>query len=91
MIVAGDVNVPDKCPGTCAYKAEAQRMGMESMCMDCPVFCCIAVPDPYHEYGDTGIMYMVDPKDYRHDWALEWKKFFETGEKPRLLLKMEKT
>jgi hypothetical protein len=38
--------------------------GQGSICIRCPVFCCFEES-------------MVDPEEYREDWAREWRDFFD--------------
>jgi len=74
MIVAG-ISFPDSCPRNCLFIEDLQH-GQNSFCCRCPVFVCSDGP-----YGP-----LVDPCGYRPDWAAEWQKFFENGERPHLTL-----
>lgn len=76
MIIAGDVEIPDKCPEGCRFKQEAMYQG--NTCSRCPIFNC--------SKDDEGFC-LVEPEDYRHEWALEWQKFFN-GESEYPVLKL---
>lgn len=79
MIVAG-IEFPDSCPGKCKmHPYSFIHCGQSSPCMRCPIFNC------------GGSVHLIEPKDYREDWAKEWKRFFD-GEVdfPQLPLKMRK-
>ena len=59
------------------------------MCTSCPIFNCrkIKVDD---EYGDKdGMFCLIEPEDYREDWAKIWSEWFkgDREEYPILYLK----
>jgi hypothetical protein len=76
MLIAGKIEVPDECPKNCKYRGEPFYQG--NACSRCPIFNC--------KRDDEGIC-LIEPEDYREDWAIEWKKFFDTGKEPKLYLK----
>jgi len=80
----GEFEFPDKCSENCPFLGDIGRNGQNSICGRCPVFCCTPV-----EYEGEMIC-MIDPADYREDWAEEWAKFFEDGTFPMLKLKLER-
>jgi len=65
MKIANNIEVPDKCPDNCEFVDEFRNYGQNAICGRCPVFCCVG-PDP-----------LLPPEEYRMDWAIEWKKFFD--------------
>jgi hypothetical protein len=78
----GDHKLPDKCPTDCQFIGDIGRHGQNSICGRCPVFCC----------ADSDLDFrLVEPEDYREDWAAEWAEFFRTGQPPRLRLTDETT
>ena len=81
MIVANDVEIPDNCEH-CLQKIESFYQG--SLCTRCPVFSCKEIPGP-----DGEPFCLVERENYRKDWALEFKKFFETGEYPNLYIALK--
>jgi len=65
MKIAG-IDFPDKCPKDCFYSNGLQQFGQNSACIRCPVLnCCGSEP-------------LIRPDGYREDWAIEWKKFFDS-------------
>lgn len=73
MIVAGDVEFPDDCPVNCPEKEQPFYQG--NPCCRCPIFNCRKVDTP------DGDFCLCEPEGYRHDWAVEWKKWFDEGMK----------
>ena len=71
---------PDKCPDDCELKKEPFHQG--SICTRCPVFCCKM---PITE-EDKKYLPILNPDEFRDDWAREWANFFQTGEYPHLKL-----
>jgi hypothetical protein len=82
MIIAGKYEIPDECPDKCAIKEEGQG----GYCHRCPIFNCSFIND-HDEYTGARIRYRIlEPEDYREDWAKEWWEFFEGGKIPLLYL-----
>jgi hypothetical protein len=77
----GDHEFPDNCPPDCPFDEDLLKNGQSSICGRCPVFCCTPVRDP-----DGFEFCLVEPGDYRPDWAAEWAEFFRSGAFPRLVL-----
>lgn len=77
----GGIWFEDKCPKGCPGKTEGLLQG--GLCYRCPIFNCIPAPN------DDFVL--VQPKDYRDDWANEWKRWFDEGMKgrPQLRLRYE--
>lgn len=69
------VDCPKECPEKGKPKLFYQRQG--NFCYRCPIFSC------------RGKFPIVEPEEYREDWAREWKKWFASGMKglPNLILK----
>lgn len=64
MKIANSIEVPDVCPKDCKFIIGPFYQG--NMCSRCPVFNCA------HTKGFC----LIEPEDYRLDWAKEWKRFF---------------
>ena len=79
MIVSKDVEIPDSCPDNCPEKDSPLYQG--NPCYRCPIFNCTPCP------GDGFVL--CPPEGYRHDWAVEWKRWFDEGMKGRLCLKLK--
>ena len=73
--------VPDDCPEDCKYKNNKGFQG--DICCRCPIFNC---KDIYDEELNEHIGAMLQPNEYRDDWAKEWVEFFKTGKEPELYL-----
>jgi hypothetical protein len=71
---------PDKCPENCKMKPSAFYQGC--MCTRCPVFNC---KEPVTE-EDKKYLPLINPNQFRDDWAKEWDEFFKTGKAPKLYL-----
>ena len=80
MKIAG-FEFPDKCPDNCEFIGDFAANLTCAICIRCPVLCC---------KKDSEGFCMIEPEDYRKDWAKEWSKFFREGKLPQLPLKMEK-
>jgi len=82
MIIAGN-ELPDRCPENCPHRDSFALYGQNSICGRCPVFCCIPC-------DDDGFC-LVEPADYRSDWAKEWAEWFKNGMEnaPELLLQFK--
>lgn len=78
MLIADKYTVPDKCPDNCKYQEELARYGQNAMCHWCPVLNCA----PCTEDGFR----LLEPADYRLDWAEAWVEFFRNGIEPKLPL-----
>lgn len=68
--------IPDQCPDLCAFQKDLQFFDSTSMCFRCPVINCL---------GDSTNR-LIDPWNYRDDWAKEWEIFFKGGPTPQLQL-----
>lgn len=73
MIIANDVEIPDECPKDCPGLKEP--LDMSSICFRCPILNC----KKSFGHGGEDDFCLIKPKDYRHDWAVEWRKWFEEG------------
>jgi len=58
-------NVPNQCLQNCEYKSEI--FDLNAICFRCPVFTC--------NKDEEGFC-MIEPEDYRDDWAKEWEIYF---------------
>ena len=72
---------PIKCPQSCIFKSEA-FFDQGCICTRCPVLCC---KQPITE-EDKIYMPMIEPDNFRDDWAEEWDNFFKIGRRPKLQL-----
>lgn len=86
------VEIPDNCPDGCQFRGQPEQGGA---CHRCPVFNCRPIrltEDEHKEIGGSDAkgpytLRMLEPEDYRDDWAVEWGKFFRgETECPRLNL-----
>lgn len=64
-IEIGGQMFPTKCPNECPYRRKPQIQG--SFCHRCPIFNC------------SGDFKLIEPGDYRPDWAKRWKEWFNEG------------
>jgi len=75
--------VPDDCPEDCKHKG---TMGFQGdACSRCPVFNCKG-PGPDADEMEKMCLPVLEPNEYRDDWAEEWVEFFKTGKEPDLWL-----
>jgi hypothetical protein len=74
--------VPDKCPPDCTYKNDIGDYGLSAICIRCPVLNCKIIDES--KYGGP----IIDPRDFRNDWAADWENFFKTGKHPELKFRM---
>jgi hypothetical protein len=63
-IIIGGVEFPEKCPKKCPGKEGPFYQG--NLCSRCPIFNCTT------EYK------LMEPKEYRKDWASDFKKWFDS-------------
>ena len=84
MLIAG-IEFPDSCPQGCPFKQET--FDQSSLCTRCPIFNCKQFPFPCED-GTEIMMSLIEPNEYREDWAKEWKRWFDEGMKdyPELYL-----
>lgn len=85
MIIAGCYEVPEDCPPDCKFQGSFARFGQSAICGHCPVLCCRPT---LHEDGP---FCLVEPEDFRPDWAAEWERFFRTAKPPTLKLAVDIT
>jgi hypothetical protein len=72
------IQIPDNCPENCPIKKEP--FYQSNLCSRCPIFNCRRDEDDFC---------LLEPEDYREDWAEEFKEWFDSGfkEYPELRLK----
>lgn len=75
MLIAKKFEVPDHCPPDCLYRDSIMMSGQNATCFRCPVLIC------------QGGYVLVEPDDYRADWAEIWARFFYVGGEVLLPLK----
>jgi len=80
MLIGGQEFDP-KCPEECPGKKMAFSQG--GLCHRCPVFNCVPAK------GDTFVL--LEPEEYRKDWAKVWRQWFDDGMKgcPELTLEIK--
>ena len=83
-MLVGEFEFPDECPPDCLFAGDLLENGQSSICGRCPVLCCSPV-----EHEDGFEFCLVEPADYRPDWAAEWAEFFRSGKYPELRLTCE--
>lgn len=77
-MIIGSVSFPEKCPKDCRLKEDLSLYGQNSLCIRCPIFNC--------SKGEEGFS-LLEPEEYREDWAKAWAEFFKGDlELPDLLL-----
>jgi len=69
MTVAG-IEFPGRCPDKCP--GHDDEVGQGGMCHRCPVFNCEEVVDT-----DGKPFRLLEPNEYRKDWAEAWKRWFD--------------
>ena len=67
-----------KCPHNGSF-------ALTSPCAHCPIFLCWAIEDT-----DGSMLRMVEPEDYRKDWAEAFRKWMDGGYKGELELPLDK-
>jgi hypothetical protein len=72
MIIGGQ-EFPDVCVPECRLGKEYRGQG--DLCDRCPIFCCTLYQD---EPGEPPHR-ILEPDDYRPDWAKAWKEWFDGG------------
>jgi len=66
----GNQEFSDKCPTKCpGFKKTFSQGGL---CQRCPIFNCKQIIGE-----DRTFFALIEPKDYRKDWALIWKQWFK--------------
>ena len=77
IIIIGDFEFPTKCPINCPGHSFPFAQG--GLCYRCPIFNCRKV----------GGSSLLEPEDYRKDWAEAWYEWFNNDMKgfPELYLK----
>ncbi len=69
--------VPDNCKG-CLLRPESFDQG--NICFRCPVFNCRVTTIEGEDFR------LVNPEDFRDDWAKEWERAFKEKDAPILAL-----
>jgi hypothetical protein len=77
LIGKNKIQIPDNCPVNCPVRDEPFYQG--NLCSRCPIFNCSSDEDGFC---------LIEPEDYREDWAEDFKKWFDSDfkEYPRLQL-----
>lgn len=78
LVGKNKVNLPDECPKDCPYYNDISNYGQGAICRSCPLFVCTGERD----------YVLVSAEEFRDDWAVEWKEFFDTGMKKMPHLKL---
>ena len=78
-IMIGGESFNTSCPAECPGKSESFSQG--GLCHRCPIFNC------------AGEFKLLEPSDYRDDWAKAWRRWFDSGMNgfPELLLRRSVT
>ena len=84
MIISDkNIEIPDSCPINCRFKEELKQFYQDDICYSCPVLNC---SNP----SNDPMMPILEPEQYRSDWAKEWKRFFDGEiEEPELCLRFK--
>jgi len=67
-VVIGGQTFSTECPGACPGRSES--FGQGGLCARCPLFNCKPTDDGFR---------LLEPNDYRPDWAKAWKEWFNSG------------
>lgn len=78
-IIIGGQEFKSDCPIDCPEIEKPFYQG--NMCCRCPIFNCTPLAD------DPDFV-LMEPDEYREDWAVEWKRWFDCGMKGRVNLKL---
>ncbi len=76
-IYIGGQLFPTACPKSCPGLRETFEQG--GLCHICPIFNCTPNKKGF---------YLIEPHNYRQDWAKEFRKWFNNGWKGYPLLKI---
>lgn len=76
---------PDDCPNDCIYYHSFRDYGQSALCTRCPLFCCKPF-DFVNGKGEKEKLCLIEPEGFRHDWLIEWHKFFTDKTEPTLKL-----
>ena len=76
MIIAGKYEIPDSCPPDCVLRDELANFGQSATCCRCPVLNC-SLNEPAPEIGYQESWRMLEPEEFREDWAKVWCSFFK--------------
>lgn len=68
MVIAG-YEIPDRCPKGCPHRDSFAMYGQSAICGRCPLLVC--TPDPSEGWC------LVEPDDFRPDWAKAWSEWFK--------------
>jgi len=71
-MIIGGYEFSEKCPENCPGRDEPFSQG--GLCSRCPIFNCVPVIDE-----DGFLFSLLQPDEYREDWAREWKNWFDSG------------
>ena len=71
MLIAEKYEIPDTCPENCEFKDGPFYQG--NACSRCPIFNCARQSGPGNEWDFC----LIEPEDYREDWAEEWFQYFQ--------------
>lgn len=70
MIISSlKIQFPDKCPENCPHIDSIPIDGPFATCLLCPLMCTT---------GESTMLF-VSREDYREDWTIKWKKWFDNG------------
>ncbi len=67
-ITIGGQIFPTECPKNCPEKKTAFYQGC--YCSRCPIFSCV---------DRGGGFVLLEPEEYREDWAKNWKEWFDNS------------
>jgi hypothetical protein len=82
MVLAGKYEIPDKCPPNCSLRPTTS-FSQGDICTRCPVLICAPCP-PNPKYPEYDGMRVVEPDEFRPEWAEEWEQFFRDGTFPEM-------
>jgi hypothetical protein len=71
-IMIGGIEFDRECPEACPGHKESMVQG--GLCHRCPIFNCVS-------FGGGDDFCLIEPEDYRSDWAEAWRGWFDDGMK----------
>jgi len=79
MLIANEIEIPNSCPVACPGLLRSFSQG--NLCSCCPIFNCRKI-EAQPEYADKdGMFCLVEPENYRKDWAEVWAEWFKSDMK----------
>ena len=75
MKIAKIYDVPDRCPPNCPFMHNNKY---RDICDRCPIYCCTKKHDLSEYSNKNGMFCIINPEEYRADWAKVWQDWFKS-------------